>query len=107
MGASDYLSSKAEGNSRAAKSALYTGGAYLITVTLLILPFLLLANRFHALGITLAVAVLIIFFFNYYLATAKELNFRRRFLEMTLISLGVAAFSFGVGYLLKNLLGVG
>jgi VIT1/CCC1 family predicted Fe2+/Mn2+ transporter len=106
MGASDYLSSKAEGDPRAAKSALYTGGAYIITVVLLILPFLLLPNPVYALAITLTVAVLIIFVFNYYLATAKELDFKRRFLEMTLISLGVAAISFGVGFLLKNVLGV-
>jgi VIT1/CCC1 family predicted Fe2+/Mn2+ transporter len=106
MGASDYLSCKAEGDPRAAKSALYTGGAYMVTVALLILPFLLLTSRFLALGITLAEAVFIIFIFNYYLSTAKELRFSRRFAEMTLISLGVAALSFGVGWALKNLLGV-
>ncbi|MDR1143835.1 MAG: VIT1/CCC1 family protein [Spirochaetaceae bacterium] len=106
MTASDYLSGKAENNPRAVKSALYTGGAYLVTVILLILPFLLLSAPFTALGITLAVAVLIIFFFNYYLSVAKDLNFCRRFLEMTLISLGVALLSFGVGYVLKNVLGI-
>ncbi|GHV84643.1 membrane protein [Spirochaetia bacterium] len=106
MAASDYLSSRAEGDSRAVKSALYTGSAYIITVMILILPFLLMENRFSALAITLAAAVLIIFLFNYYLSTAKELNFIRRFLEMSLISLGVAALSFGVGYVLKNALGV-
>jgi VIT1/CCC1 family predicted Fe2+/Mn2+ transporter len=50
--------------------------------------------------------VLIIFIFNYYLATAKDLNFKRRFAEMTLISLGVAAISFGVGFVLKTVLGL-
>ncbi|MDL2229281.1 VIT1/CCC1 transporter family protein [Treponema sp. OttesenSCG-928-L16] len=106
MAASDYLSSKAEGDPRASKSALYTGSAYLITVIFLILPFLLIGNKFIALGITLSVAVCIIFLFNYYLATAKDLNFKRRFLEMTSISLGVAAFSFFIGWVLKGVLGV-
>ncbi|GHV73999.1 membrane protein [Spirochaetia bacterium] len=106
MGASDYLSCKADGDPKAAKSALYTGGAYIITVAVLILPFLLIPEKFIALGITLGLAVLIILIFNYYLATAKDLDFKRRFAEMTLISLGVAALSFGVGYVLKNLLGV-
>jgi VIT1/CCC1 family predicted Fe2+/Mn2+ transporter len=106
MAASDYLSGKAEENPRAARSALYTGGAYIITVIFLILPFLLLSNKFAALAVTLSVAVCIIFIFNYYLATAKELNFARRFFEMTFISLGVAALSFGVGFVLKNVLGV-
>lgn len=106
MAASDYLSSKAEGDSRAKKSAVYTGISYIITVMLLILPFLLLTDKFIALAITLATAVLIIFFFNYYLAVSKDLNFKHRFLEMTFISLGVAAFSFFVGFLLKNAFGI-
>jgi VIT1/CCC1 family predicted Fe2+/Mn2+ transporter len=112
MAASEYLSCKAGAEagqttaSRAVKSALYTGTAYIITVILLILPFLLMPNKFAALGITLSVAVFIIFIFNYYLSTAKDLDFKRRFGEMTLISLGVAALSFGVGWILKNILDV-
>lgn len=106
MAASDYLSSKAEGDDTAKKSALYTGLAYIITVILLILPFLLLTSKFMALAITLTTAVLIIFCFNYYIAMAKDLNFKHRFLEMTIISLSVAAFSFLVGFALKALLGV-
>ena len=106
MTTSEYLSCKAEGDPKAFKSALYTGIAYVITVALLILPFLLLQNKFIALAITLVVAVLIIMVFNYYLATAKDLNFKRRFAEMAAISMGVAALSFAVGYLFQKILGV-
>jgi len=106
MAASDYLSSKAEGDVTARKSAVYTGVAYLITVILLILPFLLLTNKLQALAITIATVVLIIYLFNYYIATAKDLDFKSRFWEMTSISLGVAAFSFVIGFLLKNALGI-
>lgn len=106
MASSDYLSSKAEGDKRAKKSAIYTGVAYFFTVIFLILPFLLLADKIIALIITLAVAVIIIFTFNYYISVAKDLNFKERFWEMTSISLGVAAFSFVIGYALKALLGV-
>jgi VIT1/CCC1 family predicted Fe2+/Mn2+ transporter len=106
MGASEYLSRRADGDPRAVKSAVYTGAAYLVTVVFLILPFLLVPDKFIALGITLTLAVCIIFFFNYYLSTARDLDFKRRFGEMTLISLGVAAFSFGIGWLLKSLLHV-
>jgi VIT1/CCC1 family predicted Fe2+/Mn2+ transporter len=106
MAASDYLSSRAEGDPRAKKSALYTGMAYLLTVAALIAPYLLIEAAAAALAVTLATAVLIIAGFNYYLATAKDLDFKRRFLEMAAISLGVAAFSFLLGYLLKELLGV-
>jgi VIT1/CCC1 family predicted Fe2+/Mn2+ transporter len=106
MGASEYLSCKADNDPRAAKSAFYTGIAYIITVAILIAPFLILPNKFIALGITLFMAVLIIFCFNYYLATARDLNFKQRFAEMTLISLGVAALSFGVGWVLKGVLDI-
>lgn len=106
MAASDYLSSRAEGSPRAAKSALYTGAAYLATVIVLILPFLLLSNKFLCLGITLAVVIAIIGLFNYYLSVAKDVDFKRRFLEMGAISLGVAAFSFLIGFLLKKALGI-
>ncbi|GAB1484598.1 VIT1/CCC1 transporter family protein [Treponema sp.] len=106
MAASDYLSSKAEGDPRAVKSAVYTGLAYIITVALMILPFLFGTNKFLSLGITLCIVVSIIFLFNYYLSVAKDLNFKRRFFEMTFISLGVAAFSFFIGWILKGVLGV-
>ncbi len=106
MAASDYLSTKAEGDARAGKSALYTGVTYLGTVIVLILPYLLLSNKFLCLGITLAVVIGIIWLFNYYLSVAKDVDFKRRFLEMGAISLGVAAFSFFIGFLLKKLLGI-
>lgn len=106
MASSDYLSSKAEGDATAKKSAVYTGVTYFFTVILLILPFLLLTSKFMALTITLLIGVLIIFCFNYYIAIAKDLNFKARFLEMTFISLGVAGFSFLIGYALKYVLGV-
>ena len=106
MAASEFLSCRAENDPRAMKSALYTGIAYVITVTLLIIPFLLLPEKFIALGITLSVAVLIILVFNYYLATARDLDFKSRFFEMTVISLGVALLSFGIGFILNKVLGV-
>jgi VIT1/CCC1 family predicted Fe2+/Mn2+ transporter len=106
MGASEYLARKADNDPRAVKSALYTGVAYIITVAFLITPFFIASNKFIALGITLFLAVFIIFCFNYYLAVAKDLDFKRRFAEMALISLGVAALSFGVGWVLKIALDV-
>jgi vacuolar iron transporter family protein len=108
MAASEYLSKKSEGETeRALKGALYTGVAYILTVALLVIPYLVFANYFVSLVLTLSIAVLIILFFNYYVSVAKDLNFRRRFFEMAGVSLGVAAFSFGVGYLIRIVLGVG
>jgi VIT1/CCC1 family predicted Fe2+/Mn2+ transporter len=107
MAASEYLSSKSDGRPDALKSAVYTGIAYLITVAVLILPYLLLGSqRFAALGIMLASVVLIIFFFNYYISVAKSIPFKSRFLQMLGISLGVAGFSFLIGFLAKEILGI-
>jgi VIT1/CCC1 family predicted Fe2+/Mn2+ transporter len=44
MAASNYLAERADGNEQALKSSMYTGIAYLITVALLVLPYLLLPD---------------------------------------------------------------
>ncbi len=107
MGASEYLSNKSEGNDeRALPSSLYTGIAYIITVFLLILPYLLLDNYFVCLALTLVIAILIILFFNYYISVAKDMNFKKRFLEMAILSLGVAALTFGISYFIRMFFGV-
>ncbi len=106
MAASEYLSAKADNDPNALKSSLYTGSAYIITVAILILPYLLLPNPYVALGVMLGSVVLIIFVFNFYISVAKNYNFKKRFLQMAIISLGVAALSFLIGILVKQLLGV-
>jgi len=107
MAASEYLSTKSEGTTKSAgKASIYTGIAYLTTVLILILPYLVLSNYYVSLTCTLVSAVLIIAAFNYYIAVAKDEPFRGRFLEMTGLSLSVAAFSFLVGLLMRTLFGV-
>ncbi|NVO10896.1 MAG: VIT1/CCC1 transporter family protein [Bacteroidales bacterium] len=107
MAASDYLSKKADNTEKEPlRSATYTGIAYIITVTLLILPYLIFHHYLLCLGLTLFTAILIIFGFNYYISVAKDLNFKRRFTEMALISLGVSALTFGIGFLVRNALGI-
>lgn len=106
MAGSGYLAAREAKQKDAGKSALYTGLSYLITVALLILPYLLFpaGDYLWALLVTLAIAVLVIAAFNYYIAVAKGRPFKRSFLVMAAISLGVAAISFGVGLLVKNVL---
>lgn len=107
MAASEYLSNKAENaGEKAFKASVYTGIAYILTVVLLIFPYLFLSRPLISLAITLATAVLIIWLFNYYLSVATDIPLRKRFLEMTFVSLGVAALSFGIGFVLKTLMGV-
>ena len=108
MASSEFLSAKNEGRDDALKSCSYTGIAYLITVILLILPYILFSatQTLPALFCMLAIIVVIITAFTYYISVATDQKFLPRFLEMLLISLGVAAISFVVGIIAKQLLGV-
>lgn len=107
MALSEYLSTRSEKTSKQpVRAAVYTGITYIVTVALLILPYLLIANFYVDLIITLSTAVLIIAAFNYYISIAQNESFRRRFLEMAGLSLGVAGFSFVIGYLIRQLLGI-
>lgn len=107
MAASEYLSTKSEETAKTpGRAALYTGIAYVFTVLVLVLPYLLLANYYVCLALSLAAAVLIIAGFNYYIAVARDEPFLSRFLEMSGLSISIAALSFGVGYLIRILFGI-
>jgi VIT1/CCC1 family predicted Fe2+/Mn2+ transporter len=109
MGASEYLSTRSEeGDSTKSpgKASVYTTIAYVFTVALLIAPFFLLPTPFLALAATLVSAMAVIFLFTFYISVAKDLNFRKRFIEMAAVSMGVAAVTFAIGYLITAVLGV-
>lgn len=107
MAASEYLSTKAEKTVKNPfKASIYTGGAYVVTVLLLIMPYLLLTNYYLCLACMLVGAILIIALFNYYISVAKDEPFRKRFFEMAGLSLGVAAFSFLIGLLMRTFFGI-
>lgn len=107
MAASEYLSTRSEETSKhPVRAAIYTGIAYIITVALLVLPYLLFDNYILDLIITLTIAVLIIAVFNYYISVAKGESFRARFLEMAGLSLAVAVISFVIGYFIRQWLGI-
>ena len=108
MASSEFLAARSEGRTDALKSCAYTGTAYLVTVVLLILPYLLFGTTQYipALICMLLTVILIIAGFTYYTSVAQGQAFKSRFLEMALISIGVAVISFVVGILAKKFLGV-
>ncbi len=108
MASSEYLSSKTEqdASKHPVKAAVYTGGAYVITVALLVAPFACLNNVFAALGLMLFFALLLIAGFMFYYSVARGENFKHRFIEMTCLSFGVAAVSFLIGFALKTFTGI-
>ncbi len=107
MGASEYLSTKSEETVKEPlKASVYTGVTYIATVLILIWPYLFLNNFYICLAWALTAAVLIIAMFNYYISVVKGEPFKKRFLEMAGVSLGVAGLSFLVGYVARTVLGV-
>ncbi len=105
MGASEFLSQRSEsGELNPLKAAVYTGIAYLVTVTLLVSPFFIVANVYGAMLWALINALLVILFFSYFVSVVKETPFRPAFLEMAAISFGVALVSFLIGLLARRLL---
>jgi VIT1/CCC1 family predicted Fe2+/Mn2+ transporter len=108
MAASEYLSTRSEKTDKhPVRAAIYTGIAYIMTVSLLVLPYLLSPETYLLdLVIALTTGVIIIAVFNYYISVAKDESFRERFVEMAVLSLSVAAFSFGIGYLIRLWLGI-
>lgn len=108
MAASEFLSARQEGRSDAFKSCLYTGTAYLATVALLIMPYLILSSGLYliALAWMLAMVIAEIAIFSFYISVAKDEKFKPKFLEMSIISIGVAVLSFGVSIAAKAFLGI-
>ena len=107
MAASEYLSTKSEESEKhPVRAALYTGIAYILTVLILVFPYLCLDNYFLCLFLTLFSALLIIAFFNFYISVAKDLPFIPRFLEMAGLSFAVAVLSFLIGWAIRVFLGV-
>lgn len=108
MASSEFLAAKSEGRGDALKSCSYTGIAYLITVALLIIPYLIFDSSKYMLALftMLFVVILIIAGFTYYISVAKDEKFKPKFLEMSIISISVAVISFFVGILAKQFLGV-
>ena len=108
MASSEFLSAKSEGRSDALKSCTYTGIAYLVTVVLLIAPYLIFGNAQYmlALACMLVIVILIIAGFTYYTSVAQDQPFTSRFIEMATISISVAVLSFLVGKVAKIFLGV-
>lgn len=110
MAASEFMAERSGGNiKKATTAAVFTGFSYILTVILLVLPFFLLPNNQYmmALLITVAVSVVIIFSFTFYMDVAKKIGFKQRFWEMIAVCLGVSAFTFFIGFVVKAYLGIG
>ncbi len=117
MGASEYLSSRAEKKAESAvKAAFFTWLSYLVTVFLLVGPYLVfqadspdfrgLEPHVQALLCTFAIGLLIVAVFNFYVSVVEEVSFKSRFFEMAGILAVVSLISYGIGIALRGMLGI-
>ena len=98
------------------KAAFFTWISYLLTVLLLVSPYLMFHSDsaellgfepfVQALACTFAIGLIIIAVFNFYVSVVEDVSFKSRFLEMAAILGVVSLISYGIGILLRGVLGV-
>jgi VIT1/CCC1 family predicted Fe2+/Mn2+ transporter len=103
VASTEYLGVASAGGKRSPVKALCYGVVTnVITIGLLLFPYLIFNNVFVSFGFMALNAVLVIAVFSFYMAVAKGRSFRRQFFEMVLVSLGVAALAFTIGLLARG-----
>jgi VIT1/CCC1 family predicted Fe2+/Mn2+ transporter len=117
MAASEFLATKEENENRSPiKAALFTGLSYIVTVLLMVTPYLILDSdnqvifglepHIQALIITFIIGLFIIALFNFYVSVAQDKSFKGKFIEMGLILLVVTFISFIIGLVLRESFGI-
>lgn len=106
MAASAYMQARHEEGKDAKKAGIYTGISYITVVLLLITPFFIFNNIYHALFTMFSIVITIILAISYYSATLFDRSFKKQFGEMFIFSVVVALVSFGIGLLFRNLTGI-
>ena len=105
VASTEYLATKSgEGGRSPLKAALYGGLTNIVTFLFLLFPYLIFDNVYLSLGVMIFNAIVVVFLFSFYISVAREISFRKRFSEMVLLSLGVAALAFVIGYLARMFL---
>ncbi len=105
VASTEYLGAKSGSGGRSPfKAVLYGGLANIITFIFLLFPYFIFDNVYMSLGVMVGNAIIVVFLFSFYISVAREISFRRRFTEMALASLGVAALAFLIGYLARTFL---
>ena len=101
MASSEYLAKKSEGEKSPFKASFYTGIAYIFTVLFLVFPYFILSSYYFALLATIFNAFLVILLFTFFVSVVKNLIFHKLLMEMMGISLGIAAISFAIGWIVR------
>jgi VIT1/CCC1 family predicted Fe2+/Mn2+ transporter len=106
MASAAYAQAK-QGFAGSAKwSAIYTGVSYMFTAVFLALPYFLTGNMLYALGISLAVGVVLVAAMTYYDTIISAKPFKRQFGEIAGIILAASLALYIAGTLINQFLGI-
>ena len=106
MGSAAYLQAKQQISSNPAFSALATAIAYISAVALLASPYFVTEVMILAFGGSLALAVLLIFFFTLYGSVVGERSFPKEFAESIALTFGTALATFLFGDFIGRVFGI-
>ncbi len=108
MAASNYLGNRANecAYRHALSSGFYTGGAYIITCVILLIPFMVGINISGAMWATFVIAGFVIFLFNLCIARHATRPFWWRFGEMLLVCVGVSIAAYAIGEFASQILNI-
>ena len=108
MGASNYLSKKADGDRDAVMFGFYTGIVCFGTAFFLVLPFILLpnANVMNTLAFMLVIVTSVILLFSYSISVVRSISFPKCFAEMISVTAVASFVAFVIGVLARQFFGV-
>lgn len=106
MTAANYLAAKTDNNRHAKTAGFITGGAYMITSILLLVPFAIFTNMTIAFIGTILITLATLFGFNLYVGLYRKRDFIKPFLEMLTICTIVSLIAFIIGQFAKTFLGI-
>ncbi len=106
MASAAYAQAKQGFPGSAGKPAIYTGVSYMITASLLAMPYFLTRYMLTALVSSLAIGMVLVASITYYDTIISGRGFRRQFVEISAIILAATLALYVVGLFLGNFLGI-
>ncbi|MEM4314781.1 MAG: VIT1/CCC1 family protein [Nitrososphaerota archaeon] len=106
MASAAYLQAKHGRSRNPLESALVTGGAYLLTVTVLALPYFMVADMLLAFTASVSLAVAMMTMFTFYGAVISEKKFLMEFLLSLGLVMGTALGTYLFGDFLGSVFGI-
>ncbi len=106
MASAAYLQAKHGGSRHPVESALVTGVAYLLTVTVLALPYFLITSILIAFTLSIALAVITMAVFTFYGSVISEKMFLKEFVVSLALIMGTAFATYLFGDFLGTVFGI-